>query len=271
MKEEDFQVGQHGFRDNVFIKPILLKSLSCQEALHETEDAIRSTMRREPAPYIIFCINSSPAATFSISELYDAARSFHHFDILGTILDSAVEKRIYLCLRNDRRGSLDLHQMSALEAQEAVSSVLLEAFRNFELECHVITGKGNHSHNQRGVLKQRFRSWMRSADLAFIVHSFRLRNEGGSYQVQRTPPERLLITCSEDVVRSVERINKEYRCQKMPHCRFIIDFSDLRLSEMFKVNLLHHLLMDCHFIEGKTFRSREEHCYHYPDSIPKTL
>lgn len=274
LEKKDLLAGKYGFQDKVFVKASELQQTTCQEAAQEMENLIRSTMRRETSPYVIFSIQPSPAASFNVSELYTAiTKVISDITVLGTILDVFEEKRIYFCLRNDLRGSIDLHLMSVPEAHRAASSVLQEAFRSFARECIVITGKGNHvlPDGSRGILKEEFRKWIKSPDLALIIQRCRLTKDGGRYEVQLKPPERLMIASPEEVLRHVENINREYRCDAARYGRFIIKFADFCLSQMFQVNLSRILVQNCPFIQNHSSLSHNETCYHYPGSVPKML
>ena len=85
-----------------------------------------------------------------------------------------------------------------ISAVRAFASPFVSAsvVHNFELQCLVINGKGNHAlpDGSRGILRQKFEKWMESTDLALIVESFRLTKGDGGYQVQLNPPERMMIT-----------------------------------------------------------------------------
>ena len=116
----------------------------------------------------------------ALAELYDLVAGRSEFDITDTdeYIEGCVvglDTRLVRKLRQgafSRQASLDLHGMTADEAQAEVKRFVLGALRA-GLRCIlVIHGRGRNSPGQTPVLKDRLRYWLTSGPLAKVVLAF---------------------------------------------------------------------------------------------------
>jgi len=78
---------------------------------------------------------------------------------------------------------LDLHGMSTQEAFEKFRTYITEKFYNFEDECTVITGRGNHS-NANGnycILYNELKRWTKEPELKPFIEEY--IHKRGSYKI----------------------------------------------------------------------------------------
>ena len=189
---DDFAEGKHGYQDQIYVKPIHLNNKILDACAVEMKEVILSTLEKVGQPYVTFIIELDKNVSYTISDLssYAGRESFfHEIEPLAKII-APDENRIYVVYYNDKRATLDLHGLSLKEAKEKVINFITEKYNNFETECTVITGRGNHTNanGSAGIFKKTLPAWLKSDALRFYVQDYKLCNGGGLYKIALVEP-----------------------------------------------------------------------------------
>jgi hypothetical protein len=194
---KNFTKGKYEYQDTIFVKPFLLTSLTLEESVEEIIKETLLTLEKSTELYTAFVFEPNSKGSITFNDLMTYANSmlsrtfFSHFKRLATIIEPK-EKRLYLCFSNDKRNILDLHGLSATEGLEKVTKFIHEKFFNLETTCSVITGKGNHSINNKGVMFDLFPQWIKSFPLKhFIKKAVPIE---GVYKIILHKPKTLKLT-----------------------------------------------------------------------------
>lgn len=196
--EADFANGSTGLQGRILVKPIQLQSLTLVECGKELEGILLPTLQKSPEQYITFVFNLSPQAEFTLNDIFsDEGRligaHIREFNNLATIYEYD-EKRIYLTFVNDRRKILDLHGfekdgeffgITAKGALKLVRDYITEQYDDFQSECTICTGIGNHqnANGSKGVLLSAFPQWMQHEDIKALVIKTKPIGGGGGFKV----------------------------------------------------------------------------------------
>jgi hypothetical protein len=121
----------------------------------------------------------------------DALPRYFFYEFSGpiaTIIESQ-EKRLYFCFYNTKQNILDFHQTSSDEAFAKVQALIVDKYNNFESECTIITGRGNHvnSNGATGVLYKAFKQWAKKELTPYIKSYIPIRDNGGYKVILREP------------------------------------------------------------------------------------
>jgi DNA-nicking Smr family endonuclease len=215
-KEDDFAKGKYGYQDQIYVKPVYLKNKILDECALEMKENILSTLQRVTQPYVTFILELAKDVPYTFEELkaYGGRGSFfHEIEPLSKIVEQE-ENRIYIVYYNEKKSTLDLHELALNEAKEKVASFIKEKYDNFETEGTIITGRGNHinSNGTSGVLNQMLPTWVRSSELQPYIKDINLCNGGGLYKVKLIEPVHITLTSNdfnEDVGKVFYFISKE--------------------------------------------------------------
>ncbi|MBL0941291.1 MAG: Smr/MutS family protein [Alphaproteobacteria bacterium] len=219
-RKEDFEEGKYGYQDKILVKPIMLQGATLPSCFAEVKKTVSSMLTKVTHPYVTFVFELNPKASFTLNELYTYDNNnlsrwfFKEFGNLATIIEPK-ENRIYLCFNNDKRTTLDLHEMAYEEAFVQVVGFIEERYDNFDSECKIITGRGNHvnSNGSRGVLHKSFEKWAERPELKPLIKKYMPYGDGG-YIVMLHKPQRLVLNGNseeqhiERIIRSVLETDK---------------------------------------------------------------
>ena len=199
--EDDFAKGKYGYQDQIYVKPVRLKNKVLGECAIEMKENILSTLERVTQPYVAFILELDKNVPYTLLELrsYKGRESFfHEIEPLAKIVEQE-ENRIYIVYYNDKRSTLDLHELALNEAKEKVANFIKEKYNNFEIECTIIPGRGNHvnSNGSSGVLNQMLPIWAGSPELKPYVKDINLCNGGGLYKINLIEPVHITLTSNE--------------------------------------------------------------------------
>lgn len=214
-KEDEFAKGKYGYQDQIYVKPVYLKNKVLDVCAIEMKENILSTLQRVTQPYVAFILELAQNTPYTLEELssYGGRESFfHEIEPLAEIVEQK-ENRIYVVYYNEKKSHLDLHELALNEAKEKVTSFIKEKYDNFETECTITTGRGNHvnSNGTSGVLKQMLPLWANS-ELKSYIQEITLCNGGGFYKVKLIEPVHITLTSKifeEDVGKVSFFISKE--------------------------------------------------------------
>lgn len=197
-EKEDFKQGKYGFQDKIFVKHILLNKPTIEECEEELRTNVSTILRKAKQPYVTFIFELQPNTPFRLYDVYthndntpkDLWRYFH--EELGgpaATITEELEKRLYLCFYNIKQNMLDLHGASVDEAFDKLSSFILERYDNFEDECTVITGRGNHinPNGEAGILHNSFKKWVKRELKPYIKTYIPSKGDGGYKVILRKP------------------------------------------------------------------------------------
>lgn len=155
----------------------------------------------------------------------------------GTIFDSP-NGLLYLCLDNMNRKRLDLHGKrlpkgeydgrSVKVAEKETKKFIMQAYKTFQDDVKVCTGRGNHvnTNNTKGVLRGVFNDWMKDEEIAPLIKKSILCQGDGEYKVifiktcnlnlTNTKPQDRLSAIRETIVQMNEQKNKRLRIALAP-------------------------------------------------------
>jgi len=213
--EDDFTKGKYGYQDQIYVKPVYLKNIILDKCALEMKETILSTLKKVTQLYVAFILELDRNVPYTLGDLrrYGGRESFfHEIEPLGKLFDHE-ENRIYIVYFNDKKSTLDLHGLALNEAKEKVIDFIKEKYNNFETECTIITGKGNHV-NDNGtscVLKQML-PMLAKTELKSYIQYINLCNGGGLYNVKLFKATNLILSkkvFEEDVEKVIYFISKE--------------------------------------------------------------
>jgi hypothetical protein len=195
-RKKDFKKGKHGFQDKVLVKPITLVASTSELIGREFKDTVFSTLKKAKHPYVAFAFSLKDDSPINVNDLYLKNSEIINFPQILAIILSTQENRLYLCFYNNARCMLDLHGMSSQEALERSINFIKEKFDNFESNCTVITGRGNHinTNGSQAVLSNSFKKWVKEPELKTFVKSIRAISNNGGYKVNLYKPSKLILT-----------------------------------------------------------------------------
>jgi hypothetical protein len=197
--EEDFTKGQYVFQDKIRIKPVRLQNTTLPACSIELKNVISSALKRIDHPYVVFVFELLFQACFILDELrnYDQyALNYYFFNEFGypkTIIEPK-EKRLYYCIYNEKRRTLDLQSVSAEEAFKKVRGFSQERYDHFEIDFKVIIGESTHVNvnESRGILHDNLMAWTQKPALRRFIDSVHSAGEG-RYIVKLHPPKKLVL------------------------------------------------------------------------------
>ena len=183
---DDFAEGKYGYQDQIYVKPIHLNNKTLDACAVEMKEAILSTLEKVGQPYVTFIIELDKSVPYTI---FDLRSCFHEINP-HTKIFAPDENRVYVVYYNDKRLTLDLHGLSMKEAKEKVVDFITEKYNNFETECTIITGRGNHTsaNGSAGIFKKTLPAWLKSDALRFYVQDCKLGEGGGLYKIALVEP-----------------------------------------------------------------------------------
>lgn len=202
-RTEDFAEGKYGYQDHIYVKPVNLKNKILGECVLEMKETILSTLKKETKPYVTFILELDGTVPYTLAELksYGGRDSFfHELEPLAKIV-AQEENRIYVVYYNDKKSTLDLHKLDLSKAKEKVTTFIEEKYFNFESECTIITGRGNHinSNGSSGVLNKMVPIWLTEPELKPYIQNINLGNGGGLYKVKLFEPTHITLANVFDV------------------------------------------------------------------------
>lgn len=196
-RKEHFEAGKTGLQGRILVLPVKLEKMRVGACKREIRELILSTLGKAKERYVAFVFNLPKGAAFTINDLLndknDPIRDcLHEYYVLATIHEPD-EQRLYSCLRNDRRPTLDLHAFSkkspigwidAIGGYELVKSFLLEKFINFEPSCNICTGWGaGRTDGKPGYFVTQLPTWLKEPDIKPMIESYTLDESGGMYEI----------------------------------------------------------------------------------------
>ncbi len=196
--EEDFKNGSTGIQGRIAVKPIQLKSKTLAECQKEIEGMLQATMEKSAEAHVTFIFNLPDGAQYKVGDINirETGITRSHFiggNNLATIYEHE-ENRLYFCLLNNQRKTLDLHPfekdgkfngITKASAFELVRDFIYERYDAFEDECIVLTGRGNHvnGNGTRGVLVSAFPKWMNDEFIKPFVRKFTPIMGNGGFKI----------------------------------------------------------------------------------------
>ncbi len=255
-KQSDFEEGATGLQGRILVKPVTLLSTTLPECSKELKDTVLSTLMKSHEKYITFVFNLPSKAGFTVNDI-----SFYGKSPLGTLPRDIIilstiyetdENRLYLCVYNDKRKTLNLHGFTKGEksngiwkrhALNIVRDFIKEKYDQFQSDCMVITGRGNHinSDGTRGVLLSAFLKWMQDPEIKPLVEKSVSINGGGGFRVFLKKPTVCDITKLDPKENPLQVIAEQF--QRMIHegkDRLLIKTNDTELNN----KLIMHLLVN---------------------------
>ena len=237
-KEEHFKEGKHGFQDKVAVKPIVLENSTIEECHEEVLTKVLSILEKAMHPYVVLVFGLAPNSSFSVNDLYKHNNFtlnrylFEELDgqPISTIIETQ-ENRLYLCFKNVKQKTLDLHHATPKEAFDKVKEFIVKRYNKFEHRCTIITGCGNHvnSNGQAGILHQAFRTWAKN-ELKPYIQFCRATSGNGCYEVKFKKPISLLLR-EESLNLNIEKlIEKIIHAEQTDNRRIIIKHQQAQLN-----------------------------------------
>jgi len=208
-KKEHFSIGKYGYQDQIYVKPVKLQNIMLDKCAVEMKETILSTLERVKEPYVAFILELEKNLPYTLADIrsYGGRNSFfHEVEPLAKIV-SQEENRIYVVYYNDKNSTLDLHGLAFKEAKEKVINFIKERYENFETECMIISGKGNHINHggPSGILRNYLPVWAQEAELKYYIKNLALCNGGGMYKVKLLKPAHITLANVFDV--DVEKVS----------------------------------------------------------------
>ncbi|OJW69817.1 MAG: hypothetical protein BGO68_05405 [Candidatus Amoebophilus sp. 36-38] len=246
--EEDFEEGKYGFQDKVLVKPIILTKHTPEECNEELRMNVVSTLMQSKHPYVALIFGLQPDVTFTISELYRHKLGQYFAKKFGgtaaTIIETQ-ENRLYLCFYNATQNTLDLHGASLEEAFNKLHSFILKRYNNFDTECTVITGRGNHinPNGQAGILNKSFKGWAKNALKEYIKSYIPMAGNGG-YKIVLCKPVKVVLTNQSPEVNLQQLAAAILKADQTNNKRLIITHQQVQPESYYAkllVSLLHEL------------------------------
>ena len=183
LQPEDFEKGKHGFTEKVFCKSIQLEH---DESVEAAQNELRAKIDEELVKVgkktktrdinyqyvvLVFQLPKRDDLPFNQIEVHDVKNPNYAREnsIIGQI-DHNSERRIYVCLKNEARLVIDLHQHSVPEALDKVEDFVRTKWERYEESCEIITGAGIHSAVMgESLLQQRIKPWLESRKMSMYV------------------------------------------------------------------------------------------------------
>lgn len=196
-RKEHFEAGKTGLQGRILVLPVQLKKMRVGACQREIRELILSTLEKAKERYVAFVFNPPKGAGFTINDLLndknDPIRDcLHEYYVLATIHEPE-EQRLYSCLRNDRRPTLDLHApnktspiggIDRMGGYELLKSFLLEKFINFERSCNICTGWGaGRTDGEPGYFVKQLPNWLKEPEIKPMIKRCILMNGGGMYKI----------------------------------------------------------------------------------------
>ncbi len=182
LQSEHFQKGRFGFTEKVFCKSIQLKH---NESVEAAQSELRAKIDEELLKVgtktktrdinyqyvvLVFQLPKRDDLPFYQINIRDPRNpNFARDNLLMAQIHDNSEHRIYVCLKNEARLVIDLHDHSVNEALDKVEDFVLTKWERYEESCEIITGAGNHSARGFSILKKEVRAFLKSPDMVPYV------------------------------------------------------------------------------------------------------